>query len=635
MAFSNAMDSMVTKVAGENGCAELNSSNDPRVDLFFSLVRSLPRERMAEQVTACLAESRISRELMASDLVVMAMQTRNCRGGKGEKDLFVGLFIELYRRFPDTMTALLPLVPTYGSYKDLFALAETANQAEYSAPLREVILDFVAKRLRLDQVELEASVSEKRKPQGLSLAAKWAPRESAKNKAGSALAKALALRLFGGEPGKERAQYRKLCSSLNRALGTVEVKMCGAAWEEIDPSAVPSVCMLKQRKALLNEKHNGPNPTPAQRETGNRFPESADRVACRKRLRTLLLEEGMKKLKGKQLYPHEIAKKCMFGSPSDLELEIFSAQWEAIRASVKEAMEAQAAAVASPGGGEAPKGMVNLGQLVPLVDVSGSMSGIPMEVAIALGILVSEFTAPAFANRMLTFESQPNWVKLEDGASIAEKVRATQSAPWGGSTNFEKALEKILEVCVSAKLHPSQIPDMIVFSDMQFDAAAGYGDRWETQYERIVRRFAESGVQVCGEPWPAPQITFWNLRGDTHGFPASADQPGVKMLSGFSPALLKLVLEGGEEEEEVEVMVDGEKQTKKVKATPLDTLRKCLNDGQYDPVREVLSASEEGVFASYSFTPETATEEGRGAAAVTENGISKGDDGDWDLTEAP
>ena len=91
MAFSNAMDSMVTKVAGENGCAELNSSNDPRVDLFFSLVRSLPRERMAEQLTACLAESRVSRELMASDLVVMAMQTRNCRGGKGEKDLFVGL----------------------------------------------------------------------------------------------------------------------------------------------------------------------------------------------------------------------------------------------------------------------------------------------------------------------------------------------------------------------------------------------------------------------------------------------------------------------------------------------------------------------------------------------------------------
>ena len=146
---------------------------------------------MAEQVTACLAESRISRELMASDLVVMAMQTRNCRGGKGEKDLFVGLFIELYRRFPDTMTALLPLVPTYGSYKDLFALAETANQAEYSAPLREVILDFVAKRLRLDQVELEASVSEKRKPQGLSLAAKWLRENLRRIKQGPRLLKRL------------------------------------------------------------------------------------------------------------------------------------------------------------------------------------------------------------------------------------------------------------------------------------------------------------------------------------------------------------------------------------------------------------------------------------------------------------
>merc|ERR1711998_38193 len=148
----------------------------------------------------------------------------------------------------------------------------------------------------------------------------------------------------------------------------------------------------------------------------------------------------------------------------------------------------------------------------------------------------------------------------------------------------------------------------IVFSDMQFDEAADYGDRWETQYERIVRRFAESGVKVCGLPWPAPQITFWNLRGTTSGFPASADQPGVKLLSGFSPALLKLVLDGEEEEleeEEVETEVDGEVVVTKVKrkATPLETLRKCLDDGQYDPVRAILPASTEGALASYSFTP--------------------------------
>merc|ERR1712046_131877 len=95
------------------------------------------------------------------------------------------------------------------------------------------------------------------------------------------------------------------------------------------------------------------------------------------------------------------------------------------------------------------------------------------------------------------------------------------------------------------------------------------------------------------------------------------------------------------EEEEGEVMVDGEKQTKKVKATPLHTLRKCLDDGQYDPVRKVLSASEEGALASYSFTPEmTTAEEGTClAAAAAGNGNPEGPEGEndeeWEMTEAP
>ena len=664
----NAMDdAAVTKVAGENGCAELASTSDPRVDLFFALVRDLPKERMGALVSACLADSRASPEVVASDLIVMAMQTRNCRGGKGEKGLFQNLFMELYGRFPQTMVALLPLLPEYGCFKDLSVLAAAAaaaaGEAEATAPVRAAALQVMADVLRKDKAELDKAEAEGgRQPRGLSLLGKWAPRESRKNKASSAQAKELAVQLFGADhAGRERAEYRKLVARLNRALGTVEVKMCGAAWGEIEPSAVPSMCMMKQRKAFLNEKVDGA-PGSAERETGNRHPEDEDRVACRKRLRACLLEEGMKKLKGKQLHPHEIVQKLMGGygvkAPSDMELEIFDAQWDAIRAETKASLERQAAeasaaasaddSVAKPAAG----GGVNLGQLVPLVDVSGSMGGTPMEVAIALGILVSELTDPAFANRLLTFESAPRWFKLEEGATIAQKVRATQQAPWGGSTNFEAALERILEVCVSAKLTPDQIPDMLVLSDMQFDQARGRGGRWETQYERIVRRFAESGVKVCGEPWPAPTITFWNLRGTTSGFPASADQSGVRLLSGFSPALLKLLLDGGAEaeEEEVEVVVDGKVVVQKVKRkpTPLETLRKCLDDGQYDPVREVLSASAEGALAAYSFTRPAEEEaaaavvpgaagggaEGNGMA-VEEDEEDKGDEETWEEVEAP
>ena len=622
MAFLMAMDSHVDKRFGENGCAELDSSCDPRVDLFFALVRDLPKERLQALVTAVLSDSRITDEQKAHDLIVLTMQTRNCRGGKGEKGLFLEMYMEVYRRFPSTSVKLLPLVAKYGYYKDLVTIADAE---EATAPLRTAVIEVMAARLRKDATELAAATAEGRKPRGLSLLAKWAPREGSSGKhkkAGPSLAKEVAVKLFWeSHPGRERAEYRKVVAALNRALGTVEVKMCGADWASIDPAAVPSAAMLRMRKALLNETVKGAPPTAAERETGNRFPEDEDRVACRKRLRQCLLEEGTKKLKGKQLHPHEIVQKLMRGQrSSEMEEEIYGAQWEAIRASVKASLEKQSAEAAAGSTGSAasaatavvrPSGGVNLGQLVPLVDVSGSMSGTPMEVAIALGILVSELTAPAFADRMLTFETSPSWVKLEAGASIAEKVQVTQRAPWGGSTNFEAALERILDVCVSAKLTPDQIPDMLVLSDMQFDQANHHrGGAWETQYERIVRRFAESGVKVCGEPWPAPQITFWNLRGTTQGFPAGADVPGVKLLSGFSPALLKLLLDGDEmgedgPEEEVEMEIEGETVVvkKKRKATPLETLRKCLDDAQYDAVREVLATSQEGALAAYAFTP--------------------------------
>jgi hypothetical protein len=314
------------------------------------------------------------------------------------------------------------------------------------------------------------------------------------------------------------------------------------------------------------------------------------------------LEKGKAGLKGKQLFPHEIAKALLQGvNQSGVELEVFNAQWTAIRSSV----QASLAAPPSPG---KPAAALNLGKLVPLVDVSGSMAGIPMEVAIALGILVSELTAPAFAHRVITFHEQPSWCMFEPTASIAAKVKVAAAAPWGGSTNFAAAMELILGVCQAAKLSPADIPDLIVFSDMQFNQA----DRsWETHHERLVRRFAEAGVAVCGEPWPMPGITYWNLRGDTRGFPATATDTGVRLLSGFSPSLLKLLLSG-------EPMAT---------INPMTTLRDALDDPIYDPVRLVLASSQEGSLAGYSFQPKASEEKPSKAtkiARITAEGAEGG-----------
>jgi hypothetical protein len=332
----------------------------------------------------------------------------------------------------------------------------------------------------------------------------------------------------------------------------------------------------------------------------------------------MLLDEAMSKLNGKQLFPHEIVAKIMNGNISPLEADLMQQQWNAIRDSVKLAMSTCTNGNASDGdacatGAQHDSGkIVYLGKLVAVGVVSGSMSGTPMQVSIALSILVSELSAPEFANRFLTFSENPTWFNFEPGLSLKDKVRAAAAAPWGGSTNFEKCMDLILETAIAANLAPSDIPDLIVFSDMQFNQARCYDEpSWETQHELLVRKYKVAGLKACGEPWKPPHIIFWNLRGDTTGFPATADTEGVTMLSGFSPSLLKLLLSGEDLEEGEEIIeevinADGDVVLTKTKGKrrPIDVVRAALDDSQYDKVRAILGRSREGMLAGYEFEPQ-------------------------------
>ena len=121
------------------------------------------------------------------------------------------------------------------------------------------------------------------------------------------------------------------------------------------------------------------------------------------------------------------------------------------------------------------KELGNLGNMIALSDVSGSMSGPPMEVSIAMGILVSELAVPAFRDRFITFETNPKWHKLPTGGSLKEKVVSAQGAAWGGTTNFGAALQLVLDACVKHNIPSEQVKGLTlaVFSDMQFDMADG------------------------------------------------------------------------------------------------------------------------------------------------------------------
>jgi len=404
---------------------------------------------------------------------------------------------------------------------------------------------------------------------------------------------------------RARKRYRQLVASLNREIATVEIRMSEGEWGAIAPHALPAACLRKKQAALLNRpstrgallraSKSGPGGYEV-REAGA----DADRVACATRMLAHLVAGGA--VHGRTVNVHSLVDDCMGKAAPDLVAE---AQWADVRAMFEE-MAAD------------PLRPCKLGKYVALADVSGSMHGDPMSVAIGLGILISEVSHPAFRDRFMTFESTPRWHSLAGAASLHAKVHSAARAPWGGSTDFGAAMDLLLETCVAAQLGPDDVPEaLVVISDMQFDVARGacsyygYGGgsappaarAWVSEQMRITAAWRKAGYAA------APTIVFWNVRGDTRSFPAAADTPGVEMVSGFSQNLLKLFMEGeGEEEEEEEAEAEAEAGAEaeaeavlegggaavppaapkaKKKKTPLDTMRRALDSDRYAVVREV------------------------------------------------
>jgi hypothetical protein len=178
--FIAAMDALSLRTRGENGSPEWTADGvgDARVALFVALVRNLPEPRLQELVQDVLKQaSAAGKEVgpgMVADLVVLAFQTRFCRGGKGERIQFHRLLLQLAPTLPTTMAALVPLIPRFGYWKDLLILLEMlapfypeeGEEPAWVKGLHEACIDTMAKQLREDEAALDKKGQKVRKRMG-------------------------------------------------------------------------------------------------------------------------------------------------------------------------------------------------------------------------------------------------------------------------------------------------------------------------------------------------------------------------------------------------------------------------------------------------------------------------------------
>ena len=180
--------------------------------------------------------------------------------------------------------------------------------------------------------------------------------------------------------------------------------------------------------------------------------------------------------------------------------------------------------------------------ILPMIDVSGSMMGEPLAVAISLGMYLSERTKGEFKDLFLTFSENPELVKLQ-GDTVGERLRNISQADWGMSTDFTKAYQHILDVAVHHDVVPESMPTMLlVLSDMQFNDSQR-GGCWGTNEPMTHFSHMKEEYQKAG--YKLPKIVFWNLDAEM-GTPAQCDDDSVAMVSGFSPSIMKAILNAQE-----------------------------------------------------------------------------------------
>lgn len=535
--FVKAIDHLSTpapKQYGENNHSEYawsEQQKDKIVQLYYQINRcsELESKKLASIMHSLLNDSKNDVD-MTDILLRLIVFTRDLIDGKGERRISFDFVYELAKIYPEQAQKAIQYfvkdipdknngtVHQYGSWRDLKLL-----WSDYDWKAIGVDSSFILKMWN-EQLRNEDYTK-------LSLAAKWVPREKSKYKD---MFYALAEDYYEDylltpktsdklrmAKNKAYTNYRKMISKMNVLLDTVQIKQCGQSYSDINYKHVTSITMEKQKNAFLNTDKNGKERS-----------KKEDRIQGAVNLKKYISDkvERGETIQGKRVSIFDFVKDAMFYNvySNNVEVEshkdIINSQWE-----------------------DAGKLLSNLDNYVAMVDTSGSMqddNNIPHYNAIGLGCRIAEKSK--LGRRVLTFNSQPSWVNLDNDKTLCDMVKTIDSSDSQGfGTNFTAALGLILDSVVKARLTNDVVKNivLVILSDMQIEEQ--HNEKMsESMFSLIRDKYAEAGRLVHGIPYDIPNIMFWNLR-TTKGFPVMTTQMGASMMSGSNPAIINSFCSSG------------------------------------------------------------------------------------------
>jgi len=507
----DALDANTKKTTNEKGAVAFDTTQQDVLDFFFQAVRGLNGARLNELLNAAYAEDQL--------LTLKAIfQLRDIRGkGKGERTLFRECMTWLAGVDSATLIANIKHVSEFGRWDDLFALYPLGGE------VWDTVLTVICDQIQIDwNISRQAGTPNTKR---VSILAKWMPSEGSttwpkevitsitravNNRIGRVtVTKSLpnsktvsTIRLRG------KQNYRYIMKTLRALLKLPEVLLAANRGSEIEFNSVSGQAMRRYGKTCSTKCGDVQCKSCKAfiRRDNARFTEFLAALA-----KPVVEGEPARvaKVNTRTLQPHEVVQGYLNTNHDD---PMMDAMWTGIQERITG----------------------DLSKFFCLVDTSGSMGGIPMYVAIALGLLVSTRGNGPFKNAMITFETEPHFVNLQT-TTIREQVQEVARLPWGGSTQIHRAFSLILQTAVANKLTQADLPEhFLILSDMQFDSA---DLSWRTNLEAARADFNAAGYVM-------PKLILWNLR-STSTFPTcNGVADGATMMSGFSPDMLTCMLNG-------------------------------------------------------------------------------------------
>ena len=458
---------------------------------------------------------------------------RDIHHGKGEHDISYMMIWKLYRFFPTLAIYMIHrfVQPTtqqyyvYGSWRDIKYLCDfVKNNSRFQENdyLIQVCVELINFQLKQDLSTWKCSANSMDR-RFISNVAKWIPREN--NKFGwlfDILAKdwgktqyphimksALEFTSQIKANIKYKQLYRKNVSYLNKALDTIEIKLCAERRLLIEPHNITLCNVAKYQNVAFYDSDDDEKIKCSQQIT-DYFQNKYSRI--------IQPAKGYYKYNTSSSLPiyvyvkQAIAFIDKYGCIENSQFVILNKQWDYLSTPLSQSF---------------------ISDMIPIIDISSTMrthDDDPLYAAIGYAILISQHST--IKNRFIAVDNIPICIQFDDNMTFIHKVKTvieTISSLYSTKSSFIDAFHLIGR---SLQFDSSDINiqnmQFVIFST--FTEQSDYVD--SALYHNIINTLSSYTKYT-------PHIAFWNLsKFDNTLIPCHFNQPKTKLISGFSPHLV-------------------------------------------------------------------------------------------------